>query len=221
MRDSMTLQLQNGQQLFALLQSRLERVTCRTSYPYALLPSSIWCPCQFLSIFWLAMSVSMLASMQAIRRGTWLAVQLQAVWVLLLVLASVLANHFLSQQPHSFLKSLVQAAVPVLTTMCALSALTWQPWQLPPAKKLPEATPAATKTATPADGASQEAEGPSRRMVDMGVDATGEGRHKAEEEQQLAALSKVCSVARECSTTGLVYVVQDSWFVVGFNGTQD
>ncbi|CAL8462122.1 g1653 [Coccomyxa elongata] len=151
MRDSMTLQLQNGQQLFALLQSRLER---------------------------------------AIRRGTWLAVQLQAVWVLLLVLASVLAHVFLSQQPHSFLKSLAQAAVPVLTTLCALSALSWQPWQLPPAKKLPEATPAVAKTATPADEDSREAEGPSGRRVDMGVDATAEGRGKAEGEAQLAALSK-------------------------------
>ncbi|BDA45975.1 probable phosphatidylinositol 3,4,5-trisphosphate-dependent Rac exchanger protein at N-terminal half [Coccomyxa sp. Obi] len=149
MRDSMTLQLQNGQHLFALLQSRLER---------------------------------------AIRRGTWLAVQLQTVWVLLLVLASVLAQHFLSQQPSSFLKSLAQAAVPVLTALCALSALSWQPWQLPAAKKLPEAAPAAAETTVPAATAeeSQEAEAAGGRRVD----ATAEGRDRAEEGAQLCALSR-------------------------------
>ena len=138
----------------------------------------------------------MFAFLQAIRRGTWLALQLQAVWVLLLVLASVLAQHFLSQQPPSVFNSLAQAAVPVLTVLCALSALCWQPWQLPAAEKLPEAAPAAPETKTPAGAAeeSQAPRAPGVRRLDVGADATAEGREKAEEGAQLCTLSKVCCI---------------------------
>ena len=69
--------------------------------------------------------------MQAIRRGTWLAVQLQTLFVCVVLLLTVQAQHYLAGLPHSARTNTLVAAVPYLGIMVVAVALLYHPWELP------------------------------------------------------------------------------------------
>ena len=72
--------------------------------------------------------------MQAIRRGTWFASQLQLVFVFVVVLLTIQAQLYLSNLPQSNLIRVSAAAVPYIATLVVAAAMFCQPWDLPPRK---------------------------------------------------------------------------------------
>lgn len=68
---------------------------------------------------------------QAIRRGTWLAVQLQTLFVCVVLLLTLQAQHYLAGLPHSARTNTLAAAVPYLGIMGVAVALLCHPWDLP------------------------------------------------------------------------------------------
>lgn len=111
-------------------------------------------------------------TLQAIRRGTWLAVQLQIVWVLLIYLAAWVMQQHLAQQQQPSVFS--QTLVHVLALAATLGALSCRPWLLPAPRKLSEAgllPPAAGAAAEAAPGHDEGKEGEGSR-VDVAAEAS-------------------------------------------------
>ena len=73
--------------------------------------------------------------MQAIRRGTGLAVQLQVLFVCVVLLLTLQAQHYLAGLPHSTRTNTLAAAVPYLATLVVAVALLCHPWDLPGKQK--------------------------------------------------------------------------------------
>ena len=71
---------------------------------------------------------------QAIRRGTWLAAQLQLVFVFVMVLLAIQAQLHLSSLPQSTLDRVLALAVPYIATLVVAAVMFRQPWDLPPKK---------------------------------------------------------------------------------------
>lgn len=69
--------------------------------------------------------------MQAIRRGTGLAVQLQVLFVCVVLLLTLQAQHYLTGLPQSARTNTLTAAVPYLATLVVAVALLCHPWDLP------------------------------------------------------------------------------------------
>ena len=69
--------------------------------------------------------------MQAIRRGTGLAVQLQVLFVCVVLLLTLQAQHYLTGLPQSARTNTLTAAVPYLATLVVAVALLSHPWDLP------------------------------------------------------------------------------------------
>ena len=70
---------------------------------------------------------------QAIRRGTWLGLQLQLVWALLLGLGAVKLRGYLSSAwgEHSFAAQAGMGCLLLLACALLLATLLWRPWSLP------------------------------------------------------------------------------------------
>ena len=69
--------------------------------------------------------------MQAIRQGTWLAVQLQTLFVCVVLLLTLQAQHYLAGLPQSARTNTLAAAVPYLGIMVVAVAVLCHPWDLP------------------------------------------------------------------------------------------
>ena len=74
--------------------------------------------------------------MQAIRRGTWVAVQLQLVFILVMALLAIQARLYLSGLPDSILVRTSVTAVPCIVYLAILVVLDKQLWRVP-AKRAP------------------------------------------------------------------------------------
>ena len=68
--------------------------------------------------------------LQAIRRGTWLAVQLQLVFACMAFLLTFQALQYASQQPQSGWLHALEAAVPYLAASAVAGALLCRPWAI-------------------------------------------------------------------------------------------
>jgi len=75
-----------------------------------------------------------MSCMQAIRRGTWLAAQLQLTFVFVMVLLAIQAQLYLSSLPQSTLNRVSVLAVPYIATLLVAAVMFRQPWDLPPKK---------------------------------------------------------------------------------------
>ena len=71
-----------------------------------------------------------LLCLQAIRRGTWLAVQLQLVFACMAFLLTFQALQYASQQPQSGWLHALEAAAPYLAASAVAGALLCQPWAI-------------------------------------------------------------------------------------------
>jgi hypothetical protein len=112
--------------------------------------------------------------MQGIRRGTWLAIQLQVAWVLLIALGAALLQQRISASsaPGSASDGIAGVMLPVLASLIALSALALRPWQLAPPKQR-EAGEGSSRE----EGA-QPGKEDGGKEVDVGQESKGAGRQK-------------------------------------------
>ena len=121
MVSSLTEQLRLCHQLSALQQSRMERVSDS---------------CASLSC-WQSQHLKRAcgAACQAIRRGSWVGLQLHLVWALVLGLAAVQLQAYLGPAEGvkpSFAAQTLSASAPLLACALLLAALLWRPWSLAP-----------------------------------------------------------------------------------------
>ena len=83
-------------------------------------------------LLWLVeLTLCYLVCMQAIRRGTWLAVQLQLVFACMAVLLTFQALQYISQQPQSGWLHALETAAPYAAASAVAGALLCQPWTIP------------------------------------------------------------------------------------------
>ena len=116
---------------------------------------------------------------QAIRRGTLIGMQLQVVFVFVVVLLAAQAQVYLSGLPSSTLARAAAVLVPYIAVLTVAAVMCWAPWELPakrppatavtPASREPEeATHGAevdTREHQPAAEGASEAEKPSEHVV--------------------------------------------------------
>ena len=124
---------------------------------------------------------------QAIRRGTWVAVQLQLVFILVMALLAIQARLYLSGLPDSILVRTSVTAVPCIVYLAILVVLDKQLWRVP-AKSAPAVGDAS------ASQEPEEATAPAEvdsRQREPAVEDDSEAERPSE--QLVRAVSEICA----------------------------